>query len=58
MTAPAKTDFASWSLDNLIAFAREANEKLRLQEENMAALRADCRAVLQAYRDLIKKEIQ
>ena len=50
-----KIDFESWSLDNLVEFARQANEKLREQQELMDELRADCRAALKAYRESVKK---
>lgn len=52
---PTETDFAAWHVDNLVKFARESNERMRIMQEMMDELRADCRLALQAYRDLVKK---
>lgn len=55
MAPPDKTNFEAWSLDSLIKFAREANERIRVMQEMMDELRSDCRTALNAYREAVKK---
>ena len=49
------TDFESWSKESLIMFARDANERMTQQKTEIDALRADLKAAIEAYRDLIRQ---
>ena len=46
------TDFRAWSLENLAKFAFEATNKLSEQEKEIAFLRDDLKACMDAYRKL------
>lgn len=49
-------DFATWSHENLISFAKDAYEKMRSQEEEIQALRLDIKAALEGFRALLREE--
>jgi hypothetical protein len=44
--------FETWAYENLIAFAKEANEKLREQDERIQQLEQDLKDAIKAYREL------
>lgn len=44
--------FEVWDRENLIAFAKEANEKLREQDERIQQLEQDLKDAIKAYREL------
>jgi hypothetical protein len=44
--------FEVWDRENLVAFAKEANEKLREQDERIQQLEQDLKDAIKAYRDL------
>ena len=43
--------FEDWQRESLIQFAQEANEKIKQQQAEIDALRADLKTVLKAWRD-------
>ena len=43
--------FETWQRDTLVKFAQEANEKIKQQQAEIDALRADLKTVLKAWRD-------
>jgi len=45
------TNFEFWDHDSLIWFAYESNEKLKRQQAEIDALRADLKLMLKAWRD-------
>ena len=47
------TDFESWSKESLVMFARDATERMAQQKAEIAALRSDLRAAMDAYRALV-----
>lgn len=49
----AEPDFASWQTDNLVNFCKQANERLKAQEEQIEALKNDIRCAMDAYRQLL-----
>jgi hypothetical protein len=44
--------FEVWDRENLVAFAKEANEKLREQDERIQQLEQDLKDAIKAYREL------
>ena len=44
--------FEVWDRENLVAFAKEANEKLREQDERIQQLKQDLKDAIKAYREL------
>ena len=44
--------FEVWDRENLVAFAKEANEKLREQDERIQQLEQDLKYAIKAYREL------
>lgn len=48
------TDFESWSKESLVMFARDATERMAQQKAEIEVLRADLRAAMDAYRDLVR----
>jgi hypothetical protein len=50
-TASEKVIFEDWQRESLIQFANEANEKIKQQQAEIDALRADLKTVLKAWRD-------
>ena len=44
--------FDTWAHENLVAFAKEANEKLREQDERIQQLEQDLKDAIKAYREL------
>ena len=49
--AGEKVMFEDWQRETLIQFANEANEKIKQQQAEIDALRADLKTVLKAWRD-------
>jgi hypothetical protein len=49
--AGEKVIFEDWQRESLIQFANEANEKIKQQQAEIDALRADLKTVLKAWRD-------
>ena len=47
------TDFESWSKESLVMFARDSTERMAQQKAEIAALRSDLRAAMDAYRALV-----
>jgi len=43
--------FEDWQRETLVQFAQEANEKIKQQQAEIEALRADLKTVLKAWRD-------
>lgn len=48
-------DFASWNPENLAKFADDAYKKMLEQQDEIEHLRLDLKAVLRAYRDLLRR---
>jgi hypothetical protein len=46
--------FESWSLENLIKFAKEAYAKMQQQQDHIEQLQNDLKDAIKAYRELIK----
>ena len=46
--------FEAWAYKNLVAFAKEANEKLLEQDARIQELQQDLKDAIKAYRELIK----
>jgi hypothetical protein len=51
LTEEKPTNFELWTHDSLVWFAQEANEKIKQQQAEIDALRADLKTVLKAWRD-------
>jgi hypothetical protein len=49
--AGEKVTFEDWQRESLIQFANEANEKIKQQQAEIDALRADLKLMLKAWRD-------
>jgi hypothetical protein len=49
--AGEKVMFEDWQRETLVQFANEANEKIKEQQAEIDALRADLKTVLKAWRD-------
>jgi hypothetical protein len=49
--AGEKVIFEDWQRETLIQFAQEANEKIKQQQAEIEALRADLKLMLKAWRD-------
>ena len=50
-TANEKVTFEDWQRETLVQFANEANERLKQQQAEIEALRADLKLMLKAWRD-------
>ena len=46
-----QNQFEDWQRESLIQFAQEANEKIKQQQAEIEALRADLKLMLKAWRD-------
>lgn len=46
-------DFASWQTENLVNFCKQANERLKAQEEQIESLKNDIRCAMDAYRQVL-----
>jgi hypothetical protein len=44
-------EFETWQRETLIQFAQEANEKIKQQQAEIKALRADLKLMLKVWRD-------
>ena len=49
----AEPDFASWQTENLVNFCKQANERLKAQEEQIESLKNDIRCAMDAYRQVL-----
>ena len=49
--AGEKVIFEDWQRETLVQFANEANEKIKQQQAEIDALRADLKLMLKAWRD-------
>ena len=45
------TNFEIWDHESLVWFAKETNEKIKQQQAEIDALRADLKTALKAWRD-------
>jgi len=52
-TNEAGPEFETWKHENLVQFAKQANERMKAQEEQIEALRMDVRYAMDAYRKAI-----
>jgi len=52
-TNEAGPDFDAWNHENLAQFAKQANERMKAQEEQIEALKMDVRYAMDAYRKAI-----
>jgi len=48
-----QNQFENWQRETLVQFANEANEKIKQQQAEIEALRADLKTVLKAWRDQV-----
>ena len=48
-------EFDTWQRETLVQFANEANEKIKQQQAEIDALRADLKTVLKAWRNVVPK---
>ena len=46
-----QNQFENWQRETLIQFAQEANEKIKQQQAEIEALRADLKMLLKVWRD-------
>jgi len=46
-----QNQFENWQRESLIQFANEANEKIKEQQAEIEALRADLKMLLKVWRD-------
>jgi len=46
-----QNQFENWQRESLIQFAQEAHEKIKQQQAEIDALRADLKLMLKAWRD-------
>jgi hypothetical protein len=52
-TNEAGPEFETWKHENLVQFAKQANERMKAQEEQIEALKMDVRYAMDAYRKAI-----
>jgi|APCry1669189204_1035204.scaffolds.fasta_scaffold180160_2 hypothetical protein len=45
-------DFSTWRYENLVKFAQEANERLKILDSEVKALSEDLKIAIKAYREL------
>lgn len=55
MTLDAKTDFTTWSHENLARFAKEAFAHMQQQDARIESLELDLKVALNAYRNALKE---
>jgi len=55
MSSIGMSRFEAWEQHNLARFAKEANEKLLTQQEEIETLQENLRVALDAYRQLVIK---
>jgi hypothetical protein len=46
------TDFSTWRHENLVKFAEEANERLKILDQEIKDLSEDLKMAIKAYREL------
>jgi len=49
-------NFETWQYQNLVQFAKEATERMKLLNAEVEALNADLKAAINAYRDLLRSD--
>jgi hypothetical protein len=49
----SEVDFASWKTENLVQFAKQANERIKAQQEQIEALKMDMKCAMEAYRKIL-----
>ena len=49
-------DFETWRYENLVQFANEATERIKLLNVEIEALNADLKTAIGAYRDLLRRD--
>jgi hypothetical protein len=49
------SNFKTWTQENLVAFAQQANDKLVEQDDRIQQLQCDLKDAIEAYRALIRK---
>lgn len=52
-TNEAGPEFETWKHESLVQFAKQANERMKAQEEQIEALKMDVRYAMDAYRKAI-----
>ena len=50
-----RVTFETWDKETLVRFCYEAEEHMRLRDDQMQQLQCDLKDAIQAYRELIKK---
>lgn len=50
--------FETWTHDNLVKFAQDANDKLKLQDDRIQQLQCDLKDAVEAYRVLMRRDTQ
>ena len=50
------TDFATWRYENLVAFAKEATQRMEMLNVEIDALNADLKTAIEAYRCLLRSD--
>lgn len=56
LTSTEAHDFASWQTDQLTQFAKDSLNKIKELEDQIAYMRNDLRAALQAYRSVVREK--
>jgi len=49
------SNFKTWTQENLVAFAQQANDKLVEQDDRIQQLQCDLKDAIEAYRALMRK---
>lgn len=49
-------NFETWQHQTLVDFAKESTERLNLLNAEVAALNADLKSAINAYRDLLRRD--
>jgi hypothetical protein len=49
------SNFKTWTQENLVAFAQQANEKMIQQNDRIEQLQCDLKDAIEAYRALMRK---
>jgi hypothetical protein len=50
------TDFAAWRYENLVQFAKDATERIKVLNAEIEAVNADLKTAINAYRDLLRRD--
>ena len=49
------SNFKTWTQENLVAFAQQANDKMVEQDDRIQQLQCDLKDAIEAYRALMRK---